>query len=54
MDSERRAEIRRWAARLERSDAPDLRAAGRTLVMLADENERLARRLASVERGGDA
>ena len=50
MDAERRTEIRRWAEGLERSEAAELRAAGRALTMLVEENEELARRLERVER----
>jgi len=59
MDAGRRAEIRRWAQGLERSEVAELRAAARALGMLVDENEKLARRLARLEQdgggdGGDA
>ncbi|HUF02486.1 MAG TPA: putative glycoside hydrolase, partial [Gaiellaceae bacterium] len=55
MDAGRRAEIRRWAQGLERSDDAELRAAGRALGLLADENEKLSRRLSRLEqdRGDD-
>jgi peptidoglycan/xylan/chitin deacetylase (PgdA/CDA1 family) len=49
MDAERRTEIRRWAEGLERSQVAELRAAGRALMMLVDENEELRRRLARLE-----
>ena len=39
MDAERRAEIRRWAEGLERSEVAEIRAAGRALTMLVQENE---------------
>ena len=45
MDAERRTEIRRWAEGLERSEVAEIRAAGRALTMLVEENEELARRL---------
>nr|MBA3402568.1 AAA family ATPase [Actinomycetota bacterium] len=59
MDAGRRAEIRRWAQGLERSEVAELRAAARALGILVDENEKLARRLARLELdggsdGGDA
>ena len=49
MDAERRTEIRRWAEGLERSEVAEVRAAGRALAMLVEENEELARRLARLE-----
>lgn len=49
MDAERRTEIRRWAEALERSEVAEMRAAGRALAMLVEENEDLARRLAPLE-----
>ncbi|HSC90363.1 MAG TPA: putative glycoside hydrolase [Gaiellaceae bacterium] len=45
MDASRLAELRRWAASLERAGAPELRAAGRAIRTLCEENEALARRL---------
>jgi peptidoglycan/xylan/chitin deacetylase (PgdA/CDA1 family) len=53
MDAARRAEIRRWARELGRSEERELRAAGRALDMLVQENEELLRRLGRVERQGD-
>lgn len=50
MDSERRAEIRRYAKTLEDSRSPELRAAGQALAILVSENEYLAQRLARLER----
>jgi len=52
MEAERRTEIRRWAEGLERSEAAGVRAAGRAMTMLVEENEELARRLASLEQAG--
>lgn len=49
MDAERRTEIRRWAEGLERSEVAEVRAAGRALAMLVQENEELARRLERLE-----
>lgn len=49
MDSERRAELRRLAEELERSEVSELRTAGHALAMLAAENEYLAQRLARLE-----
>ena len=54
MDAERRTEIRRWAEGLERSEVAELRAAGRALTMLVEENEELARRLERLEPPGPA
>jgi hypothetical protein len=50
MDSERRAEIRRYAKTLEDADSAELRAAGQALAILVSENEYLAQRLARLER----
>jgi peptidoglycan/xylan/chitin deacetylase (PgdA/CDA1 family) len=52
MDAERRTEIRRWAEGLERSEVAEVRAAGRALTMLVEENEELARRLEDFEPPG--
>jgi peptidoglycan/xylan/chitin deacetylase (PgdA/CDA1 family) len=54
MDGERRTEIRRWAEGLERSDVAEVRAAGRALSLLVDENEELTRRLERLEPRGPA
>jgi hypothetical protein len=49
IDAERRAELLRWAEALDRSDTAELRAAGRAIRVLCDENEELRRRLAALE-----
>ena len=54
MDASRLAELRRWASSLERSDAPELRAAGRAIRTLCEENEALARRVAELEPRAEA
>ncbi|MGE5690873.1 MAG: putative glycoside hydrolase [Pseudomonadota bacterium] len=50
MDEARVAELRRWAASLERSETSELRAAGRAITVLCAENESLSRRVAELER----
>jgi hypothetical protein len=61
MRTEQRRELERWAAGLTRSDAAEVRAAGRAITALCAENEELTRRLAALEiatpeagAGGDA
>ena len=49
MRVEQRRELERWAAGLARSDAADVRAAGRAIAALCAENEELRRRLGSLE-----
>lgn len=50
VDGARRDELRRWADGLEGSPVAELRAAGRALSVLCEENERLANRLLALER----
>ncbi|MEO5633896.1 putative glycoside hydrolase [Gaiella sp.] len=47
MDAERYAEMVRWATALERSETAELRAAGRAIRALCEENRALADRLSS-------
>jgi len=49
MGSEQRRELEQWAEALSRSDAAEVRAAGRAIKVLCAESERLARRLSELE-----
>ncbi|MDQ3162872.1 MAG: polysaccharide deacetylase family protein [Actinomycetota bacterium] len=49
MRSEQRQELGRWAEALARSEAAELRAAGRAIKALCEENGQLARRLHELE-----
>ena len=50
MEAENRRELERWAESLMRSEVAELRAAGRAIRGLCNENEQLAKRLDKVER----
>jgi hypothetical protein len=52
MDAERREELVRWAAGLEGTDSSELRASGRAIRLLCEENRVLSERLAALEGDG--
>jgi hypothetical protein len=52
ISADRRAELAQWAAALEGSESAELRAAGRAIAQLCDENLELRERLAAHEADG--
>ena len=52
ISADRRAELARWAAALEASESADLRAAGRAIAQLCDENAVLHEQLAALDADG--
>jgi hypothetical protein len=51
IDAERSAELLRWAASLSESETAELRAAGRAIRVLCEQNDALRRRIATLEDG---
>lgn len=53
VDETKLSELSEWAHKLEQSDLPELRAAGRAILALLDENELLRAELAAVPESDD-